>query len=85
MPRGGRNRKPQPLPETPLEALLQKHLGDLRVKNYSEYTVKNRRVHIGFFLDWAHERGLSDPLDITRPVLESYQRYLFHYRQKKNG
>ena len=39
---------------------------------------------IGFFVAWCHERGLSEPLDVTRPVLERYQRHLFHYRQK-NG
>ena len=28
------------------------------------------------------ERGLQEPVEITRPVLERYQRYLFHYRKK---
>jgi integrase/recombinase XerD len=63
---------------------MEKHLEALRVQNYSEYTVKNRRVHIGFFVTWCHERGLAEPLDVTRPVLERYQRHLFQYRQK-NG
>ena len=67
-----------------LAALLEKHLEDLSVKNYSEYTVKGRRVHIGFFLTWCEERGITEPVDVTRTVLESYQRYVFHYR-KKNG
>src|SRR5437867_6372966 len=84
MPRGRRNRKPQPDPETPLEALLEKHLADLQVRNYSEYTIKNRRVHIGFFLAWCRERGITDPIEVTRTVLEAYQRHVFHYR-KKNG
>ncbi len=69
---------------SPLAVLLEKHLEDLRVKNYSEYTVRNRRVHIGFFLDWARERGIREPVEVTRTVLESYQRHVFHYR-KKNG
>ena len=69
---------------TILAALLEKHLEDLRVRNYSEYTVKNRRVHIGFFLDWCDGRGLTEPVEVTRTVLESYQRHVFHYR-KKNG
>jgi integrase/recombinase XerD len=84
MPRVRRSRKPQPVPETPLEALLEIHLDDLRVRNYSEYTLKNRRVHIGFFLAWCRERGITDPIEVTRTVLESYQRHVFHYR-KKNG
>jgi integrase/recombinase XerD len=63
---------------------MEKHLDALRVRNYSEYTIKNRRVHIGFFLVWCAERSLTEPSDVTRPVLEQYQRHLFHYRQK-NG
>jgi len=83
MSRVVRKRRSNPPPATPLQALL-KHLDDLRIKNYSEYTVKNRRVHIGFFLDWCDQRGISEPVEVTRTVLESYQRHVFHYR-KKNG
>jgi integrase/recombinase XerD len=54
------------------------------VRGYSEHTVKNRLVHIGFFIQWAYEHGLREPIEVTRPVLERYQRYLFFYR-KKNG
>jgi integrase/recombinase XerD len=84
MARAPKRRKAAEPPATPLAALLEKHLEDLRVRNYSEYTVKNRRVHIGFFLAWCQERGVTDPVEVTRPVLESYQRHVFHYR-KKNG
>lgn len=84
MARVVKKRKPAAPPASPLAAVMEKHLDALRIQNYSEYTVKNRRVHIGFFVDWCHERGLSEPLDVTRPVLERYQRHLFHYR-KKNG
>jgi integrase/recombinase XerD len=63
---------------------MEKHLAALAVKNYSPYTIRNRRVHIGFFLDWCAERGLSEPIDVTRTVLESYQRHLLHHR-KSNG
>ena len=77
-------RKPAVMPATPLEAMMHDHLHALAVQNYSEHTVQNRRVHIGFFLEWCKERGLSEPVEVTRPVLERYQRHLFHYR-KKNG
>ena len=36
------------------------------------------------FVRWANERGIEDPMEMTRPVPESYQRYLCYYRQK-NG
>ena len=84
MARIAKRRKPDPKPASPLAALMEKHLEALRVLNYSEYTVKNRRVHLGFFVVWCHDRGLTEPTEVTRPILEHYQRYLFHYRQK-NG
>jgi integrase/recombinase XerD len=67
-----------------MELLMYEHLDALRVRGYSEFTVKNRLVHIGFFIEWAYEHGLREPIEVTRPVLERYQRYLFFYR-KKNG
>ncbi len=84
MARVTRKRKPDPPATTPLAALMYEHLNALRVRDYSVHTVRNRQVHIGFFLAWCGERGLAEPTEITRPVLERYQRYLFHYR-KKNG
>jgi integrase/recombinase XerD len=84
MARVPKRRKAIEAPATPLAALMEKHLQDLRMRNYSEYTIKNRRVHIGYFLDWCAERGITEPVEVTRPVLEAYQRYVFHYR-KKNG
>jgi integrase/recombinase XerD len=84
MARVARKRKPDPPPVSPLATMMEKHLLDLRVRNYSEYTIRNRRGHIGFFVQWAHDRGLMEPTEVTRPILEHYQRHLFHYRQK-NG
>ena len=84
MARIERKRKPQTIPETPLESLMRDHLRALAVQNYSENTVRSRQVYLGFFLQWCKERGLTDPVEVTRPVLERYQRHLFHYR-KKNG
>src|ERR1700686_1137344 len=79
-----KRKQPSDAPQTPLESLMHEHLNALRVRAYSEHTIKNRLVHIGFFLQWAYEHGLREPHEITRPVLERYQRHLFYYR-KKNG
>jgi integrase/recombinase XerD len=84
MARVEKKRKPQAAPATPLEALMREHLRALEVRNYSEYTVKGRAGHIQFFLDWLKERGITEPVEVTRPVLERYQRHLF-YSRKKNG
>ena len=84
MARVEKKRKPQAAPATPLEALMREHLRSLEVRNYSEYTVRGRAGHIQFFLEWLKERGITEPVEVTRPVLERYQRHLF-YSRKKNG
>jgi integrase/recombinase XerD len=84
MARVEKRRKPQPAPQTPLEALMYAHLRALEVQNYSPYTVKGRAGHIQFFINWLKERGITEPVEVTRPVLERYQRHLFHSR-KANG
>lgn len=84
MARVRKRRKPQAAPPTPLAALLEEHLQHLAVKGFTENTLHVRHVHVQMFLNWCTERGLTEPVEITRPVLERYQRYLFHYR-KKNG
>lgn len=55
-----------------------------RERAYSERTVENREASLRPFITWAHERGLTRPQEITKPILERYQRHLFLYR-KANG
>ena len=63
---------------------LQAYLTWLNVKNYSSYTIANREYYLYCFLEWAGQRGLVRPTEITKPILERYQRHLFYYR-KQNG
>ena len=51
-------------------------------KNYSVATIDTRDVYLRYFLIWCDERGLARPQDITKPILERYQRYLFLYRKE---
>src|ERR1700722_15820874 len=67
-----------------MEALKKHFLEWLMGKNYSDKTVLIRRVSIGYFIEWAAQRGVVRPSEVTPPVLERYQRYLFCYR-KQNG
>ena len=53
-------------------------------KNYSPRTVESREVSLRMFISWGAERGLMRPQEITKPILERYQRHLFFYR-KRNG
>jgi integrase/recombinase XerD len=83
MARVEKRKAPAPV-QTPLEVLMREHLKALQVQNYSEFTVRGRAGHIQFFINWLKERSITEPVEVTRPVLERYQRHLFHYR-KANG
>src|SRR5471032_272812 len=52
-----------------------------RERSYSERTVGNREHLLIAFIRWCDERGLTRPQEITRPILERYQRHLFLYRK----
>lgn len=82
---GGRKKRPEPAePLDPLEATLAQYLEWIAAHNFSEDTVATRRAYLGYFHDWCRERDLESPTEITRPILERYQRWLYHYR-KANG
>jgi integrase/recombinase XerD len=65
--------------------LLVSRFGDwMRVKNFAERTVGNRVEQLAGLSVWCAERGLRRPADVTKPVLERYQRWLYH-RRKDDG
>ena len=82
---GGRKKRPAPAePLDPLQTAIAQYLEWIAVHGFSADTVNTRRAYLGYFHEWCHERGLSAPIEITRPILERYQRWLYHYR-KTNG
>jgi len=74
-------------PSDPLgfAALREMHLDWLRVRNYSAITVRNRESYINRFILWAEERSLTRPDQVTKQILERYQRWLYNYRDPKTG
>ena len=52
------------------------------VHGYSPRTIENRRAMLSYLVDWLAERGVTRPVEVTRPMLESYQRACFHYRKR---
>jgi integrase/recombinase XerD len=56
----------------------------MRVRNYSERTVENRQNYLRYFVLWCGERGIVQPGEVSKAILERYQRWLYHYR-KENG
>lgn len=65
-----------------LRALVARHLEWLAVANYSPRTVHVRGIYFRIFLRWCDERAIGRPTEVTKPVLERYQRWLYHYRKK---
>jgi len=75
------------LPDGPPGSLATealRYLESLAVRNYTPDTIEGRRDALKVFLGWAHPRELHLPAQITKPILESYQRHLWRHR-KKNG
>lgn len=64
-----------------LTRYMDEHFEWMKVSGYSLDTIRARRVALRKFIAWCDERGLDDPREITRPMLERYQRYLFYYRK----
>jgi integrase/recombinase XerD len=48
---------------------------------YSPRTIENRARMLAHLVTWLDERGVTRPVDVTRPMLDRYQRWLFHYRK----
>jgi len=85
--RGGNAAKPDGFARNEPDALAtwqDGYLESLTVRNYSPETIEGRRDALKTFNAWAHERTLTRAGEITRPILESYQRWLWHY-ERANG
>lgn len=67
-----------------LAAWMRRHLQALETLHASEETQRARRGALAQFLAWCEARELQRPDEITKPILERYQRHLFVHR-KANG
>lgn len=65
-----------------IKELLEEHCRWMQTRNYAPGTIHNGRLYIGRFIDWLAERGVLNAQDVTRPMLERYQRVLFHHRKQ---
>ena len=70
-----------PLGHLPLLRYMDLHFEAMLVTGYSASTVRSHREALRRFIAWCAERDLSQPHDITKPILERYQRQLFYYRK----
>jgi len=81
--RTGRPNPPLPGGEDPqgLVALHVAYLAALRTRNYAADTIESRRLALYAFIQWCQERGLNRPAEISKPILERYQRHLYTHRK----
>lgn len=64
---------------------LLKYIDAMLLRGYSKTTLHKRENDLRRFIGWCDERSINHPNQITKPILESYQRYLFYYRQERNS
>ena len=65
--------------------LALKFLEWLLVRGYSENTVEGRGKSLVHFFIWLETRGIREPQEVTRPIIERYQKYLYSYRNPQSG
>ena len=82
--KGLRKPLPQQDPIDPhgLVAQAERHLDYLVVRGYSAYTVVNRRRALAGFLAWCSERGITRPAELSRVVIDLYQRHVARLTKK---
>ena len=82
--RGGQDKQPLPFVRTSPDALgfcAETWLETLRARNYAEGTLTGRAFSLKFFCVWAAERDVTRASEVTRPILEAYQRWLSQYER----
>jgi integrase/recombinase XerD len=63
---------------------MRLYLEDVKVKGYSESAVRAAEFSLSPFILFCHERAVTTARDVTKPMIERYQRHLYQHR-KANG
>lgn len=80
MARNKRHR-PRPRPSDGFAPYVDEFVAWSQTAGYAVDTVRWRDRALVYFSRWCEERGLHTPQDITLPIMERYQRWLYHYRK----
>ncbi len=73
--------KSDPAAANPLHAYRRAFLEWALAAGYADHTGATRDRAITRFITWCDERGLTQPQQITRELLERYQRHLWLHRK----
>ena len=82
--RGGQERQALPFTRATPDALAvcaESWLEALRSRNYAEGTLEERFFSLKFFMQWAADRDVTRASEVTRPILEAFQRFLWRYER----
>ena len=67
-----------------LATMLHRYLVWMETHHYAAETVYVRRTTLSMFLRWCAEREVHRAGEVSRSMVERYQRHLYYYR-KRNG
>ena len=85
MARTGKRKELPPIGDTSepesLYFYLLRFIQHCQVINMSKNTIHSREIYLRRFITWCDDRGLLKAQEITRPILERYQRHLFLTRK----
>ncbi len=73
-----------PIEHTGFYPYVLRYNESLGIRNYSQVTVQRRDSDLRRFIAWCDERSLDHPNQITKIILDAYQKHLYYYRQE-NG
>ena len=73
---------PKPSDANPLHGYKTSFCEWTAVIGLSAQTADMREWALGHFIAWVDERGLRHPAEVTRPILQRYQRHLYLLRKK---
>ena len=74
----------EPIDPESFASHLNRYFASCQAQGYTETTIKTWTANLRLFTEWCQDRGLTQPKQITYPILSRYQRYLVYYR-RSNG
>lgn len=68
-------------PPDSLRSAMAAHLEAMAVVNSSTASLMSKARDLRLFAEWCEARSLNRAADVTRPILERYQRHLYYFRK----
>jgi len=68
-----------------MHVMLRRYFEALELRDYSTETIKKHRLQLNDFIHWCEDRDLKQPRDITRKIIQNYQRHMLHQIDKRGN